>query len=114
MAEQDHHPLAICVDCLFMLANGENGDWTPEAEADWAKAFAANTVGIDEITLGMHTDVCGCDLNSDDSDVHAESCEQLGFSWGRCDACDSRLGGDRFAATAWINRPELQTRSLCG
>lgn len=92
--------LSICVDCLFVLANGaESEDQEKAAERMTEKWGDVN------ITLGMLTgdDGCGHDHEATSED-HSEGCEQLGFSWRSCGGCGSSLGGDRFAATAWVER----------
>ena len=83
---QDPRPLSICTDCLMLLANGEvldgNGDDITEAHS----VKMARLFDDEEITLGS--------LDGE---------EELGFSWHGCDGCGSTLGGDRYAATAWID-----------
>lgn len=86
--------LRICVDCLYVLANGVDSDEQAIAAENMAKLWK-NT----NITLGALTDECG--HNDATSEEHAYNCEQLGFSWSPCDGCGSTLGGDRHAATAW-------------
>lgn len=88
--------LAVCVDCLFLLANGEVTDSNGEdiTHAHWAKM--AGVWGEDfDITLGPgECEYCPTEDNGD--------CEPW-FSWSRCDGCHSDLGGDRQHATAWLN-----------
>lgn len=86
--------LRICVDCLMLLANGDvidgdGNDITTEHGAKMDEQWPDT-----EITLGC------ADPDCDDDG------EECGFSWQPCDGCDSRLGGDRYHATAWINEKE--------
>lgn len=63
--------LAVCQDCIMLLANGEgDGDVVDAMTATW---------GAD----GRHLVPGGDDL---------------GFSWSPCDGCGSDLGGDRYTA----------------
>lgn len=73
---QESCPIKICVDCLFILANGESESATDE----WLSDYLPRLNGR-EITLG-------------DGEGH--------FSWKSCQGCGSRLGGDRFEATEWF------------
>jgi hypothetical protein len=63
--------IAVCDDCLFVHANGETGNESPDREP-WGLLPSAD-VAMD----------CG------DDD------ENCGFSWHACDACGSQLGGTR-------------------
>ena len=60
----------VCVDCLFFIANGD----LPE---DAERAAEVRSIGLDWVI-------------TEDDEGH--------FSWSPCDACGSRLGGQRFAA----------------
>lgn len=79
------HALEVCSDCIFLLANGEvtdsNGDDTTAAHA--AKMAAVWGERFDIVPSG-------------------EEEEEASFSWQSCDGCGSTLGGDRFAATAFV------------
>lgn len=125
--EFDTDTIAICVDCLQFLANGEIGDEDGGRTTEQvANDIDANWGGI-EITLGRVRDwegveeihaveAIGCpyvasriyfDLDiEDESPDNWEKCicdddDEGWFSWHSCHACDSRLGGDRFHATVW-------------
>ena len=89
-----------CTDCLYLLANG---DTPPEMNEDQTEAWLA-TVTDEEVTLGRHTDLCGCE--DWDTDQHREGCEHDEFSWDPCDTCGSRLGGERHAVTFWTDDVE--------
>ena len=83
--------LAVCYDCLHEIANDE----TPDG-ADPERKPRAGTEEW-EVTLGgEHGEYCELETRGECD------CEDLGFSWCPCDLCTSRLGGDRYAATAWI------------
>ena len=107
---QDHINGWCCVDCLLALANGdEPTEMTDRERADWRQRFESAFRGDGgSITLGRMFGEDGCehtsqDWHSDDgtSEDHAEQCEQLTFSWSRCDVCGSTLGGAREAVTFW-------------
>jgi hypothetical protein len=67
----------VCQDCAMLIANGE----LPEDNPDFK--------------LSPRWDGYQVVLNCDE-----DGCE--GFSWSPCDGCDSRLGGDRHKAAAWL------------
>lgn len=92
--------LEICVDCLFLLANGTVSDDQDDA-ADTAHAARMDAIWGEgtEITLGHLAEACpDCGLNDDRQEC---DCEPW-FSWSQCDGCGSTLGGDREHATAWV------------
>jgi hypothetical protein len=63
----------VCEDCAFMMANGECPDCSHEREEEVAEATAGMVLAT-----------------SDDFEPF--------FSGRACDACHSRLGGDRYPA----------------
>lgn len=80
MRDNTIHALMACVDCGFLLANGEpenpEPEWSPEAiEARWPHAE-------------WHL-------------VNGDSDDDQSFSWQPCDCCGSELGGERMAVSAW-------------
>lgn len=78
----DHVDLSICTDCLMLEANGE----TPP---DFDEATTVEY--LDRVTRaseGGHVALGG---------------EHQGFSWSSCDLCGSGLGGDRYAATLFLD-----------
>lgn len=83
MAETtEHYDIEVCVDCANLIANGDTtGIDSPEREAE-----VIAQAGIPD---GYHV-ALNC----------PEDCEG-GFSWSRCDACLSTLGGDRHPAAIW-------------
>lgn len=83
-------PIEICCDCLQWIANGEGPEDNPN---DW-------TPPEGEYTLGwLHYP----------EDHDPEDQDNLGFSWSSCDACNSHLGGDRYAASIWIESDKTIT-----
>jgi hypothetical protein len=94
-----------CVDCLFLLANGDTDPmWSDAEQADFLARFERGTDGA-EVTLGMlateHDETCP---NYGDWQGHECSCETRTFSWSPCGVCGSSLGGSRHAVTFWIER----------
>lgn len=79
--------LAVCVDCIQFIANGDS-DTTPD---DLADLIDAQWPSSDGWILGSG--------NDDDADV--DDWEGYGFSWTPCESCGSNLGGDRDAAHAF-------------
>lgn len=99
MVDKEPYELSICVDCLMILANGE---CNYESEADRVKheAGMVKHLADDEVTLGRLTPNDICQGSDHDNDC---TCDQFGFRWGQCDGCGSVLGGDRYAATLWLD-----------
>ena len=81
----DSVPLSICTDCLMLLANGEVFD------AEGNDLAEAHSVAMTRLWPTEHITLGG---------------EVLGFSMDDCDGCGSRLGGDRYTATAWVDSAE--------
>ena len=72
--------IEICQDCLMLVANGEGPEDVAEALAErWPD---------ETITLGR---------------IGREDDSEAFFSWQDCDGCGSKLGGDRYYATGWVN-----------
>ena len=91
-----------CVDCLFMLANGEVEDWTEDQTREWHQSVQKR-LGAWNVDLGgEHVEECpnvaedGSWIGDSDCD-----CEREEFSWSRCDVCGSGLGGSRDAVHFW-------------
>lgn len=72
------HDLAVCTDCVQIIANGEISDGTDTGD----QVAAAQVVKWGDLAAHM---VLG------DTD-------EPWFSWSSCDGCGSPLGGDRFNA----------------
>lgn len=96
------YPMAVCVDCLMMHANGEiGGDAGEEENAAHAAAMSAQLEGA-QMTLGTVTGACEyCDAARETDPDGDWECEAW-FSWSSCDGCGSGLGGDRSHATLWV------------
>lgn len=75
------HEIAVCVDCLMLMANGTMGDVTETEEADHVAAMDHEWPMADGWQL-------------------VPGSEELGFSWSGCEGCGSTLGGDRHEAVA--------------
>lgn len=87
-----------CVDCLFLLANGDTPTEMSEAETlTWLADIELRNAGHD-ITLGMltedHNDTCPRKLGDRDAEC---DCETITFSTSPCDVCGSNLHGERHA-----------------
>lgn len=101
------YTIAICQDCVSLLANGEvtdgNGDDVSLAHGQDIDVLWGNT----EITLGhLHKgeDCPDCHCSEDPEQTCEDfdnECEHGWFSWSACDGCGSNLGGTRSYATAW-------------
>lgn len=94
-----------CVDCLILLANGENPtDKTQDEVAEWHAEIARRNDGYN-ITLGLAASehACTADFGGRTAgEVGADcDCETNTFSWSACDVCGSNLGGVRHAVSFW-------------
>jgi hypothetical protein len=87
MTRYDTTELAVCVDCIQLLANGEINDGEDTAERC---AEGQARVWGDDV---MHMTYGG---------------EELGFSHSSCDGCGSDFGGDRHRAHMMI--PVVQSK----
>lgn len=92
----------VCVDCLFILANGE---CEPDRQDEVLEGLARNWPAPLWLVPGCGSDCCG-----DESDPW--------FSWQSCDGCGSQLGGNRVHAT-WFDESkrvavQLVSRSFSG
>jgi hypothetical protein len=91
------HLIWVCVDCMFMHANGEcseNPDRVP-----------LNLLEGQDVSLGMaaeeHYEDCDFRVSracGDVADCNLD-CESQTFSFHRCEGCGSTLGGTRHAMT---------------
>lgn len=82
MPTPEDFDLEVCVDCLQLIANGE--DYTEAGDLE--DRIAAIWPPEDGWRLAPN-----CPPDGDCG----------GFSWSPCDACGSRLGGDRHYAVAF-------------
>lgn len=89
-----------CNDCLFWLANGETPvEMTEDETGDWLAGITAN-LGEWRVGLGgEHVEGCPNIDQETGKWVGAShcDCEQMEFSWSRCDVCRGGLGGARDA-----------------
>ena len=105
--------LSVCVDCLFLLANGGDSvepSWCPDNEGlrpyDYTcdgtceAAAEAHVAAVDrnwegwDLVLGSNDcEWCGTEAREAD-DFNGDSCEPW-FSWSACHGCGSKLGGNR-------------------
>ena len=91
--EKTGHLIWVCVDCMFVHANGET-----ESEPD---REPLNLLEGQEVTLGMLYSEHSCGRETDPDMSEECECEQQDFSWSRCEGCGSTLGGSRHAMTVW-------------
>ena len=80
--EETYCAVSACVDCVFLLANGD----VPEERPDLPDIIASRWAGF-WLALGCSEDCCE---RTEDGDSPAPW-----FSWSSCDVCGSRLSGDR-------------------
>lgn len=88
-----------CVDCLFMLANGEVESWDEWETEAWRQTVAYRLGDVNVGLGGRHSDDCP-NVDPDDGSWNGEDdcyCERDEFSWRPCDVCGSHLGGSRDA-----------------
>lgn len=93
--------ISVCIDCMFVHANGEYPGDPADRPADAPEAWALWGFGYHVTMGGTHTENCDA---QEDNDVECD-CENLGFSWQSCEGCGSNLGGDRYRFTTWRIRP---------
>lgn len=72
----------LCVDCAYLLANGEPEDH----EENWDAEEAGSRLAEYEVTFGS---------------LDEEKPEFVDFATWECFGCGTILGGTRYAATAW-------------
>lgn len=85
-----------CTDCRLWLSNRAVPDapeWSAQAiEDNWPSYSSDPHYGGWDVLSCCSREEC------EDQDGHS-ACESF-FSWGRCEVCGSRLGGDRYHMTA--------------
>ena len=84
MTYTETHKLLVCLDCAFLLANGEMGGEATEEET-------ATHVAMMDSNWPAPWELCSGDSENDHD-----------FSWSSCDACGSNLGGSRHEAWAML------------
>ena len=83
---EDYCAVEACVDCLVLLANGEEpGDW-PEDGPSLGDLIAARWAGF-HLAMGC-VETC-CERNADGEAPDAW------FTWRACEVCGRNLGGNR-------------------
>ena len=75
--------LAVCVDCLMMIANGDDSGVADDEHADWSARF-------DRFFSVNPTVVVTPDPDDDGY-----------FTWNHCELCQRPTGGDRFDCVTW-------------
>lgn len=100
ISRENTQSISICVDCLFLLANGEVIDAEGEDITLDHRCDVRRLWGDVEITLGSLQGSVECSC-ADPTWSDYPSCEPR-FSWSSCEGCGSSLGGDRVHATAWL------------
>lgn len=87
-----------CIDCLMILANGEdNPEWTADETEAHHAAMDHYCQGCD-VTLGLLASDHDCPYGTNEEC----DCAQIDFTWRSCDTCGSQLGGSRDAVTFWV------------
>lgn len=95
-----------CVDCLILLANGEDpvGTMSEDEIAAWHADIDRITAGYN-LTLGMLREQhsCTADFNGQTAGEVGRDCdcETITFSRSPCDVCGSGLAGERHAVAFW-------------
>lgn len=79
------YDVSVCVDCTYVLANGE-------LPGDSETTLAEHVAAMNE----REPDATDITLNAPEGDE-----EPFFFSWSSCDGCGSTLGGDRHPAVVW-------------
>lgn len=96
-----------CVDCLFLLANGDTPEGlSPDETAEWLAKIDRRTEGFEVVLGGEHVEDCP---NIEDGQWQGTTdcdCEQVTFSSSPCDVCGSQLAGCRHAVAYFEVHPE--------
>lgn len=95
-----------CIDCMQLICNGETPpEMSEEETAAYLEAVEAGQEGCEApyVTPGRKLGDDECECDDWDADEHRYGCEELEFTWSRCDVC-RRPGqaGHRDAVTFWI------------
>lgn len=97
VVRSEHCTIWVCVDCMFVHANGECDPDRPDSEPEvWSR------VGEDcDVTVGSLSEehAAGC---TDVDRSEGCDCERREFSWSQCEGCGSWLVGSRYAFTLWF------------
>ncbi len=101
MKRYDTATIWLCQCCTMVLANGECCDDDTHGGDGCEPLSKIDT----EITLGLmaeeHDESCQVKITGEYSDNEECDCDRRSFSWSWCAGCNSKLGGERHAATLW-------------
>lgn len=91
----------VCQDCMFVHANGETGNESPDREP-WEYLFDREPDGS-SVTMGLTREEHECGWQDDEDSECWQECEcaDTEFSWSQCQGCGSTLGGSRHAFSLW-------------
>jgi hypothetical protein len=97
--------LSVCSDCLFLVANGEVSDIGDrpdfiDADDDGAHLYNLADDDRDENAASRHGAIIDANWPMADGWSLSIGNDDQGFSTSRCDACGTRLHGDRYGAVA--------------
>jgi hypothetical protein len=102
-ATTNHATIWVCVDCHFTY-HGVDDEPHPDA---WSREPAST------VTPGLVASEHLADCPNVDHDTgewlgmgDCPGCEDIDFSWSRCEGCGSTLGGSRHAYTVWWDHEE--------
>lgn len=91
---KNSYEISVCLTCMIAHANGED---IREENSKEPEPFALFHGQISRLAMGgEHNENC-----TEEDRAEGCDCEDLGFSWHRCDGCGSFLGGDRFRFTVF-------------
>ena len=85
----------FCYDCTALEVNGTMPEDIDPTEPAPLALWADEPMGT--LSYGMGRDEHNPECDPDDDC----ECEQITFSWSRCEGCGSTLGGSRHAFTYW-------------
>jgi hypothetical protein len=87
----------VCVDCMFVHANGELPD-PPPADRPWNRIPDSQSVSMGML-YSEHEEECPNRIAGEY--VEECECEEITFAINPCDGCGSNLAGTRHAFTLW-------------
>lgn len=86
--------ISVCIDCMFIHANGEYPGDPADRPTDSPEAWALIGPGYHVAMGGDHRETC-----TDSDRENGCDCDDLGFSHFSCEGCGQNLSGDRFKFT---------------
>src|SRR5687768_15126910 len=98
MGAQETVTIWVCVDCLFVHANGESEGMDPDKKP-------LSRIGEGEtVALGMSWEDHSDDCPNRKAGEHVEECEceTQDFSHSMCQGCGETLAGSRHAMTVFL------------